>query len=102
MQKDVPLQKFIEELAERECQRRAQQIDKMIKDALSSKIVGRCIVWATLHKRMMLARLLSRVVSLELREYRDPASMALSYDVVYAHRVIASKKVKTIEQALTI
>jgi hypothetical protein len=92
-----PIKTYLEDVSQRLGYRRAEEIDEMLEQALSTKTIGRMIVWAANKKYMRLARLLSKIVSLSVEERRSPSTLEVEYRVIYYRRVIAKKSYTMIE-----
>jgi hypothetical protein len=82
----------------REGRRRAGKIDNMMAAALQKRFIGRIIVKLVNNKWMKFASLLSKLVGLELRDYRDASVLATKFEVVYRAKVISSMTVSDYER----
>jgi len=72
----------LDELVAREGFRRAREIDELIASSIQRFFIGRLIVRACKGKHLKIASALSRVVSLELREWVDAKNLDAKFEVV--------------------
>jgi len=71
-------------------QKYAKAIDSFLKQGLSQRAIGRMIVWCTDRDRMILARILSKIVGIDLEIEKSPSSLVSeNWRLIYAGKCIS-------------
>lgn len=92
--KEAPweLKEFMEKIASDAGHKYAEALESSIEESLSHKGIRRMIVWAAKRKHLLLGKLLSRIVGLEIRITRSPIDLGVRWEVIYAGRCINQRQ----------
>lgn len=86
------LKEFMEKIALEAGYKYVKALDMFVEQELATKIIGRMIVWSAKNEHLLIGKLLSRVMGLEIQIEKSPIDLKTHWRIIYAKRCIAEQR----------